>query len=313
MYSITLNMKLLKDLCSIHAPSGNEFPIKNFILDYIQKNKKKFKVTPTVISKNIQDCIILHFGNPKTAIFAHLDTVGFTVRYGKELVKIGGPKSYDGIKLIGNDSKGNIETEIYNYEDENGFRHIEYLLEREIDRATELTFKPNWRENKDYIQCCYMDNRLGVWNALEVGKTLENGIICFSTHEEVGGGSVGFLAKYIYENFNISQALISDVTWITEGVKHGNGVVISRRDSGFPRKSYVDKIIDLAKKSKIPFQIEVESSGGSDGNQLQKSPYPFDWCFIGAAEGFVHSPDEKVHKTDIDSMVNLYKFLMKHL
>ena len=239
--------------------------------------------------------------------------MGFTVRYGKELVKIGGPKSYDGIKLIGRDSKGKIETEIYNYEDENGHHHIEYLLDREIDRATELTFKPDWRENKNFIQCCYMDNRLGVWNALEVAKTLENGVICFSTYEEVGGRSVGFLAKYIYENFKINQALISDVTWITSGVQHGNGVVISRRDSGLPRRSYVDKIIYLAKKSKIPFQIEVESSGGSDGNQLQKSPYPFDWCFIGAAEDFVHSPNEKVHKSDIDSMVNLYKYLMVHL
>ena len=90
-------------------------------------------------------------------------------------------------------------------------------------------------------------------------------------------------------------------------------MVISRRDSGLPRRSYVDKIIYLAKKSKIPFQIEVESSGGSDGNQLQKSPYPFDWCFIGAPEDFVHSPNEKVHKSDIDSMVNLYKYLMVHL
>ena len=306
-------MKLLKELCSIAATSGNELAIKQFIIKYVEENILNFKVTPSIISENIQDCIILKFGNPKTAIFAHLDSVGFTVRYGKELVKIGGPKSYDGIKLTGLDSKGKIETEIYNYEDENGHHHIEYLLDREIDRATELTFKPDWRENKNFIQCCYMDNRLGVWNALEVAKTLENGVICFSTYEEVGGGSVGFLAKYIYENFKINQALISDVTWITSGVQHGNGVVISRRDSGLPRRSYVDKIIYLAKKSKIPFQIEVESSGGSDGNQLQKSPYPFDWCFIGAAEDFVHSPNEKVHKSDIDSMVNLYKYLMVHL
>ena len=40
-----------------------------------------------------------------------------------------------------------------------------------------------------------MDNRLGVWCALQVAKTLENGIICFSTYEEVGGGSVGFFGK----------------------------------------------------------------------------------------------------------------------
>ena len=63
---------------------------------------------------------------------------------------------------------------------------------------------------------------------------------------------------------------------------------ISRRDSGLPRRSYVDRIIKLANESGIPYQIEVESAGGSDGNQLQKSSYPFDWYFIGAPEDHVH-------------------------
>ncbi|PDH47556.1 MAG: aminopeptidase [Bacteroidetes bacterium MED-G20] len=306
-------MKLLQKLCSIRSPSGNESNIRNFLLDYIDDHISNFKVKPIVITDSIQDCIILKFGKPKTAIFSHIDSIGFTVRYGKELIKIGGPKTNDGIKLVGKDSKGEILTEIYNYEDHNGNNHIEYLFDREIERATELTFKPNWREDENFIQCCYMDNRLGVWNALKVAHTLENGAICFSTHEEVGGGSVGFLGKYIYEQWGVKQALISDITWVTEGVKHGEGVVISRRDSGLPRRSYVDRIIKLANESNIPFQIEVESSGGSDGNQLQKSPYPIDWCFIGAPEDYVHSPDEKVHKKDIKSMVELYSYLMKYL
>ena len=96
-------------------------------------------------------------------------------------------------------------------------------------------------------------------------------------------------------------------------VKHGKGVVVSLRDSGIPRKSYLEKIIKIARSSDIPFQIEVENSGGSDGNHLQMSPYPFDWCFIGAAENFVHSPNEKVHKFDIETMTSLYRYLMKRL
>ena len=75
----------------------------------------------------------------------------------------------------------------------------------------------------------------------------------------------------------------------------------------------MDKIIELAKVSGIPFQLEVESAGGSDGGMLQKSDYPIDWCFIGAAEDNVHTPDEKVFKNDIQSMVDLYKYLMKYL
>ena len=171
----------------------------------------------------------------------------------------------------------------------------------------------NFRENKDYVQSCYLDNRLGVFNALQLCRTLENGIVVFSTWEEHGGGSVGYLGKFIQEKYGVYQALISDITWVTEGVKHGEGCVISLRDSGVPRKSYVDKIINIAEKEEVLFQLEVESSGGSDGNSLQKSDYPWDWCFIGAPENNVHSPDEKVHKKDIQSMLLLYKVLMEKL
>ena len=69
----------------------------------------------------------------------------------------------------------------------------------------------------------------------------------------------------------------------------------------------------MAKASNIPFQLEVENAGGSDGNALQRSPYPFDWCFIGAPEDFVHTPDEKVHKSDIKSMTQMYDYLMINL
>jgi putative aminopeptidase FrvX len=96
-------------------------------------------------------------------------------------------------------------------------------------------------------------------------------------------------------------------------VNHGKGCAISIRDSGIPRNSFVNRIIDIVKKSKISYQLEVEDSGGSDGNELQKSNYIWDWCFIGAPEDNVHSPNEKVHKKDIKSMFKIYKKLMKEL
>jgi putative aminopeptidase FrvX len=307
-------MKLLKKLCHIHAPSGNEVAMKEFILNYIKKEKKNWKVQPEIIQgDDFQDCIILKFGNPKTAVFAHMDSVGFTVKYGKELVKIGGPKTEDGYELVGEDSKGKINAQLLVMENEEGHQKLEYVFERRIDRGTELVFKPHWREDDEFVECCYMDNRLGCWVALKLAETLKNGIICFSCWEEHGGGSVGYLAKHIYKNYNVKQALISDITWVTDGVKHSQGVAISMRDSGIPRRSYINKIIALAKKSKIKFQLEVENAGGSDGNALQRSPYPFDWCFIGAPEDNVHSPNEKVHKTDIQSMLDMYVYLVKNL
>ena len=303
-------MKLLKEMCAIHAPSGNEAPMTEFLLNYIEKHKKKWKNKPEIFSgEGFQDCIVMVFGKPRTVVLAHIDSIGFTVRYGHQLVKIGGPRTVNGFHLVGKDNKGKVECELA-VDNEN---NLTYKNKRDLERGTELTFKPDWRETKEYVQCCYMDNRLGVWSALKVAETLKDGIIVFSCWEEHGGGSVSYLQKFIYDKYKVKQALISDITWVTEGVPHGKGVVISMRDSLVPRRSYVNKIIEIAKKSKVPFQLEVEGSGGSDAKELQMSENPWEWCFVGAPEDNVHTPDEKVFKSDIDSMVKLYKVLMEKL
>ena len=307
-------MKLLKELIEIRGASGDESRVRDYIINYIETNKSNWSVEPILFyGENFQDTLILVFGKPTTAIFAHMDSIGFTVGYGKNLIKIGGPKTIDGIQLVGSDSQGEIETELMVIEDHDGYKELQYVYDREIERGTILTFKPNFRETDDFIQSPYMDNRLGMWNALKVAETLENGAIVFSTYEEHGGNSVGFCGKFLFEKYGVRKALISDITWVTDGVPHGKGVAISMRDSGLPRRSYLNRIIELAKESGIKFQLEVESAGGSDGGVLQKSDLPFDWCFIGAAEDNVHSPDEIVAKYDIMCMVELYKYLMKHL
>ena len=305
-----MNFELLKQMCRIHAPSGNETAMTEFLLNYIHANKNSWKVQPHIFAGDeFQDCIVLVFGEPKTAIFAHIDSIGFTVRYHNQLVKIGGPRTETGYKLTGNDSQGEIICTLHVDEDHN----LSYTFDRNIETGTMLTFLPEWIEDDNFVQCCYMDNRLGVFNALKVAETLQNGMICFSCWEETGGGSVEYLAKLMYEKYQIKQALISDITWVTEGVLHGQGCVISMRDSGLPRRKYINKIIEIVKQKNMPYQLEVESSGGSDGNIIHRSPYPIDWCFVGAPESDVHSPKEKVHKDDIASMIAMYELLMQQL
>jgi len=303
-------MKLLKQLCEIHAPSGNEVRMKEFLLAYIAKEKKKWKVKPEVYSGDeFQDCIVLKFGKPRTAIFAHIDSIGFTVRYFNQLLPIGSPDAEMGTKLVGEDSHGPIECEL-EFDKEN---HAFYKFGRQIDRGTDLTYKIDFRDTKNFIQSPYLDNRLGVYSALKVAETLKDGVIAFSCWEEHGGGSVPYLMKFIYEQWQVRQALISDITWVSDGVEHGKGVAISMRDRNLPRRSYVDRIIAIAQKRKIDHQLEVEGMGSSDGREIQTSPYPIDWCFVGAPEKDAHSPHEKVHKYDIDTMIKLYTALMKDL
>lgn len=303
-------MKLLRQLCEIHAPSGDESKLKEFLLKYINREVKKWRAIPEIYEGDeFQDCIVLKFGTPRTAIFAHMDSIGFTVRYFNQLLPIGSPDAEMGTKLVGKDKHGPIECEL-EFDKEN---HAFYKFGRKIDRGTTLTYKVDFRDTRSFIQSAYLDNRLGIYNALQVAETLKDGIIVFSCWEEHGGGSVPYLAKFIYEKWDVRQALVSDITWVSDGVEPGKGVAISMRDRNLPRRKFVEKIISIADKRKIDYQLEVEGGGSSDGRELQLSPYPFDWCFVGAPEQNPHTPNEKVHKHDIKTMITLYEWLMKDL
>ena len=303
-------MKLLRELCAIHAPSGEEVRMTAFLLDHIDKEKKRWKVQPEIFSGNgLQDCIILKFGEPRTAMFAHMDTTGFTVRYDNQLLPIGSPDAETGTPLVGRDAFGPIEC-ILEYDQDN---HALYKFPRRIERGTSLTYQTHFRETKTTIESAYLDNRLGVYTALKTAGQLTDGVIAFSCWEEHGGGSVPYLARFIYESWKVRQALIADITWITDGVLPMKGVAISMRDRNIPRRAYVDRIISIARKRKIKFQLEVEGVGSSDGRELQTSPYPFDWCFVGAPEHYPHTPHEKVYKQDVRSMIDLYRCLMREL
>lgn len=302
-------MKFLFELLSKLSVSGDESDISKFILQHVKERSIGWKVRPEMFfGEDFHDCILLKFGVPKTAVFAHIDTVGFMTRYQNQLIPVGGPEIMDGIRLTGRDTKGEVFCKLIGAEDA-----CYHDFPRGIEPGTRLSFDQDVRVDDEYIQAAYLDNRLGVYSALKLCETIENGWVVFTTYEEHGGGSMPFLIKFIQENAPVKQALISDITWITEGVEHHKGVVISARDKFIPRKKFIDKVVKLAEKSGVPYQIEVEAYGGSDGREIQFSPYAIDWCFIGAAEDFVHTPNEKVSLSDLDSMIKMYQFLLSEL
>lgn len=302
-------MKILSELLKINGVSGDEYLCSDFLLNQVSERKFQWNVLPEIYSgEDFHDCILLKFGIPRTAVFAHIDTIGFMVRYDNQLISVGGPEIIEGSELVGFDDLGEIECKLLG--DENGYFHD---FPRGIVPGTRLSFKQNVRIDEEFITAAYLDNRIGVYSALELCETISDGWVVFSTYEEHGGGSVPFLLKFIQENAPIKQALISDITWITEGVRHHEGVVISIRDKFIPRKKLLDRIIGLAKESGISYQIEVEEYGGSDGREVQFSPYAIDWCFIGAPEDGVHTPNEKVSLKDLNAMIDMYKFLVANL
>jgi putative aminopeptidase FrvX len=303
------DFRLLEDILRIQSVSSDESRLANYIVNYVVKRKSKWKVAPEMFfGENLHGSIVLVFGQPRSAVFAHMDTVGFMSRYENQLIPIGGPEMVEGDVLMGEDAYGPITCKVSIIEDA-----LFHDFKRSIVPGTLLTYDQHIDFGEEFIQAAYLDNRLGIYNALKQCETLEDGIVVFSTYEEHGGGSIPLLLRFINERWSIKQALISDITWITEGVRHHNGVVISIRDRHIPRRVFVDRILALAEKSGIPYQIEVENFGSSDGREIHQSPYAIDWCFIGAAEDGVHSSRETVSWADLEAMISMYQYLLKEL
>ena len=303
-----LDYSLLKDLLKIKSPSGEEIEMKTFLLNYFMNNNPVFN-SWEVMDAPIQDCLIVKKGKPEIAFIAHMDTVGFTARYENQLISIGSPEVGNGSVITGADSMGLIEcTAKMNYDGK-----LSHDFGRGIDPGTSLVFKPEIHESAGFIQAPYLDDRIGIFLLLKLAEELEHGLLVFSCWEEIGGGSVPYLSKIIYEDLGIRQVIIADVTWVTDGVFPGKGTVISMRDHNIPRRSFIEKIIGIAGMTSVSWQLEVEGTGSSDGGEIQRSPYPIDWAFIGPPVENTHSSDEKVHKKDLISTFNIYQALTQNL
>lgn len=301
---------VLRSLFEVHSPSGEEVNMKRFILNFVNENSEKWKIKPQLFhGEEFQDCLVMIFGKPEVALFAHMDTTGFTVRYQDQLIPIGGPEVRGQEILTGSDDFGEIECELTLYDE----HQLHYKFGRTIASGTSLVYKNTFKEDQSYCYSPYLDNRIGIYNLLKIAENLENGALVFSCWEEHGGGSVPFLVRFLYEKYKVKKMLVSDVTWVSDGVRMNDGVVISHRDKNIPRRSFIKYIRQLAEINNIPFQDEVEAYGSSDAREIQLSPYPIDWCFIGPPVENAHSNYEKISKEDLKSMISFYQKLMGQL
>jgi putative aminopeptidase FrvX len=303
-------MELLKTLCSIPGTSGDEGAIRDFVFDYVISHQRNWKYLPEIWKGDgFQDNLVLVFGKPKIAFYAHMDTVGYTIRYDNYVIPIGGIDGNTGDALVFEKEGKLLETKLIN-EEKSELSLIDAHLP--VIPGTPLSYKANFIQEDDLIKSPYLDDRLGVWALLQLAPTANNIALVFTTYEEHGGGAAGYLARLLFEKYGTCKAIIADVTWTSKGVQLGKGSVVSLRDSRIPRRAFVNELRKIFKMAGIPFQLEVEFYGGSDGKEIQNLPYPIDWCFIGPPSDNPHSSLETVHKEDVTGFVQMLKQIGEH-
>lgn len=298
-----MDLKLLQKLLSVDSPSGNEDEMADLLEEYMKKEVPKAK-----IERAINNLIVLK-GKPTMAVFAHIDTVGFMATYDNLLTKVGNPTAKQ------NDRLQNIKLGIEAKISEVAKKDLKYSSEKEIEVGTYLSFASNFKmdeENKK-IHSAYLDNRLGIMNALELLKICDNIAVAFTTKEEHYGNGARVCAKIIYEKHKIDKILISDITWTTKNVKCGNGPIVSLRDDIIPHRRFIDKILKIANSSKIKYQMEVESAGRSDSAYIDTMGYPIEWCFIGVGIDNYETSQETCSIPDFDNCVSLCEKIISQL
>ena len=303
-------LSLFKDLTRIHSPASQEERATNFLMKYINENKKSWKYKPRVFNGgNFKNNIVLVFGKPKLAVFSHVDNVGFTVAHEKTLLPIGGPEFLKNAKLRGYDSNGTyVETKL---------RLKKYQLlhskKDNIEIGTNLTYLPDWTMKNKFLQSGNIDDKFGVLMGLLLAKTLKNGIIVFSAGEEIETGNLPFLIKFLFERYKIKNTVIADVTMKEKNLKMGKGPCVTIRDEDIPDRKYVDRVIHILRDKMADFQIAVGDEGSSDGKAIMLSPYPVDTVFIGPCIKNMHTPHEIIHVNDFSKTLKVLQILFQNI
>ncbi len=258
--------------------------------------------------ERIQDNVIVWRGEPRVALFAHLDTVGFTLGYGHDLVRIGGPH-VEGDEALrstvgGRTHRGHLRK-----------RDDDWVLEGapEAPGGSRWVYDTALELDGAKVRGPYLDNRAGVWSALAVLRECEDIAVAFTAQEEHSGRGAVTCARWLHDRLGITRALISDITWHTRYIRRGRGPAVSLRDRNLPRQAYLDRVLAAAEASGIPFQREIETDGSSDGGAIERSGLPIDWVFIGAPEEDSHTPHEVIDLNDLRGMARLTTYLVRAL
>ncbi|MGI4788100.1 MAG: hypothetical protein ACRYFS_04540 [Janthinobacterium lividum] len=297
------SLDLLWELFAQDSPAGDEGPLADWLETWVARE------VPGANVQRLGDSLVVTRGSkPTTAIFAHIDTTGWTLGYDKQLVRIGGPngKPGDSIRPVRQPDTGNTLARR-----KDGTWKVQGKTEAPIGSRWVYAAVPAL--DGDQITGPYLDNRAGIWAALHALRECPEIAVALTVQEETRGIGAQVCACRLFETHGIQQALISDLTWDTKHIKRGLGVAVSLRDSSLPRQRYLDRVLALAETSGLPFQREVESSGGSDGAGIDRSGVPMDWVFIGAPEKAPHTARERVHTGDLQGMVKMLVHLVNGL
>lgn len=326
--------KLLQQLTEAFGPSGYEDNIRKLVLAEVKPLADEIKTDalgnlivrkrPSKVTKDTRKIMIAAHMDEIGLMVSHVDENGF-VRFssiggvfGKYVVG-GRVRFLNGVQgVIGYDRFDKVH-EIPSLDKV----YIDVGATSKKDCPVKVgdvaAFDRPYVEMGNRLVAKSMDDRVGVLVAIETLRGLKSTphdvYFVFTTQEEVGTRGAGTSAFGVDPDVGIAIDVTSAADTpnaMKMEMALGKGPCVKIRDNGAlsdPR--VVQWMIQVAEKSKIPYQREVLLFGGTDAHAIQMARAGVPAGCLSIPTRYIHSPSEMVDYTDVQNSVKLMTALLR--
>jgi len=195
-----------------------------------------------------------------------------------------------------------------------------FMPKKEVDKLVRVgdpvtLVQPLEEIGEVYTGKC-LDNRIATWVAVNAirkvgGRSAYDIFYAATVQEEVGLRGAGPTAFGIEPEVGIAvdTTLCCDTPGIDKAesvTEFGKGVALKVMDAGsISHRGLLDEFTALARRKRIPYQLEVLPLGATDAASIQRAGAGRRAITISVPTRYVHTVTEAVHKKDLKAAVNL--------
>ena len=323
-------MELLKKLTSCISPSGREDEIRNIIKNELEG------FCDEIFTDALGNLICHKKGNGKKLMLAaHMDEIGFMVTFIDDngflrFSNVGGinrANAIDSTVQFTNGVIGKISYETKEKVTEAGFDKM-YIdigctskedAEKLVKIGDFAGYTPAFYEMNNRILSKSLDDRAGCWALIKAMKALKDSpndiYAVFTVQEEVGTRGARTAASLIKPD----MAIAIDVSFSGDTPNSaeinpvmGKGPAVKIKDASFIiNESVKNLLIDSAKKSSVPYQLEAANRGGTDAGAMQLTGSGCSAGTVSIPTRYIHSTTEVIDKSDLKNTSKLIKAVME--
>lgn len=332
---------ILSKLVNTPGPSGHENRVREII------SERLMELEHEPLSDSIGNLyVVIGEGRPLILLAAHMDEVGFMVKYvdekgflritflgglkadrlpGSEVVVLGNERDYYGIigsippHLSRDEKKSEITVDDLFIDV--GASSREEVFEMGIEPGTTATFVGNFKDWGKFVSGKAFDDRIGCYvllKALEDIEPPETGsiVVAFTVQEEVGLRGASVLAHSLQPNFAISieGTIANDTPGNDESrvvTRMGEGPAIRVMDKTIlASERLIKHVRKIAEENDIPYQIQLSPYSGTDAGRFILTGAEV--TSISVPVRYIHSPVALAKKDDIDFTIQLLRKLLEN-